>query len=181
MRKLLAPLAALVSAAECFSAVPSLPATPRIVSSPASSLSAHADSPLSRRAVLAAVPLLFAAAPASFAKNSAAPPFDGAYSDPKHPGCPRNIAMVLDGDAEGVVEVSGKDGTPGCTGDGPTRPWRLSGKTQGDKILVDFSPKGGPRNLLGQWEAASPSSPSDGIRWPDSNKWSKVSGKLTDL
>ena len=29
----------------------------------------------------------------------------------------------------------------------------------------------GPQDLLGKWEQ-------DGIRWPDSNKWSKASGSI---
>lgn len=128
----------------------------------------HAVPPaqLSRRgALLAALPLLLSTAKPVLAKDG--PPFDGAYTDPKHPGCPRNIALVDDSN----VDITGQDGTPGCTADGPTKAWRLAGKVKGDQIFVDFSPKGGPKNLLGKWEE-------DGIRWPDSNKWTKASGSV---
>lgn len=62
--------------------------------------------------------------------------------------------------------VSGADGNPGCpTGEG--RPWNLKGRVDGDNIFVDFSSKGGPKDLNGVWEAKKPA----GIRWPDGNKW----------
>eukprot|EP00960_Hanusia_phi_P055557 763001-Hanusia_phi.AAC.8 len=80
-------------------------------------------------------------------------------------------------------QVSGVDGNPGCPADnaGAQKPWRLNGectfcchiltqpvgKVDGKNIFVDFSPKGGPKDLLGKWE-------NDGIRWPDSNKWTKI-------
>jgi hypothetical protein len=110
--------------------------------------------------------------------------FDGAYTDPYHPGCFRTIQSTR-GDAEAslenIVQVTGKDGSGkdgdwGCSEGGSTQTvWRLSGKVKGDQILVDFSPKGGPKNLVGKWEG-------DGIRWEDSNKWTKVSGSvLADL
>lgn len=39
--------------------------------------------------------------------------------------------------------------------DGPTKAWRLSGKIKGDKIFVDFSPKGGPKviDLYKFWQS----------------------------
>lgn len=132
---------------------------------------------VSRRAALAAVPLFLVTTQKAYAKGDA-PAFDGAYTYPKHPGCPRNIGQAEDkagGDSkaslENIVDVTGADGTPGCTSSGPTKAWRLSGKVKGDQIFVDFSPKGGPKDLVGKWEG-------DGIRWPDSNKWSKVSGSV---
>jgi hypothetical protein len=89
--------------------------------------------------------------------------FTGSYSDPNHPGCARLIA-VEDG---GVALVSGADGNPGCSG-GEGRPWQLKGKVAGDeKIFIDFSPKGGPKDLTGVWEAGK----KPGIRFPDGNKW----------
>ena len=83
------------------------------------------------------------------------------HLDPNHPNCARLVAV------EGTVAlVSGADGNPGCpTGEG--NPWKLQGKIEGDAIFVDFSPKGGPSNLLGKWEDKKPA----GIRWPDGNKW----------
>jgi hypothetical protein len=42
--------------------------------------------------------------------------------------------------------------------------WTLTGRVSGKNIYVDFSPKGGPRNLKGVWDG-------NGIKWPDGNKW----------
>merc|ERR1711865_1329392 len=83
--------------------------------------------------------------------------FVGSYSDPNHPNCARLVAV------EGTKALlSGADGNPGCpTGEG--RPWKLSGVIDGDNILVDFAPKGGPEDLKGVWEPSNPA----GIRWPD--------------
>jgi hypothetical protein len=89
--------------------------------------------------------------------------FDGSFSDPKHPNCLRVIKT--DG-AE--AKISGTDGTPGCPPDGSGKEWFLVGKIQGDNILVDFSPKGGPTDLKGVYDKG----PSPGILWPDGNKWS---------
>jgi len=87
--------------------------------------------------------------------------FTGSFSDPKHPSCTRLVAV------EGTdALVSGTDGTPRCEG-GEGKPWKLIGNVDGDKIFVDFSPNGGPKDLKGVWvEGKSP-----GIRWPDGNKW----------
>lgn len=76
----------------------------------------------------------------------------GDYSDPKHPGSPRKIAVDP---ATGGVDVTGDDGRG---------PWALRAAVDGPFILVDFSPKGGPKNLMGHWVG-------DGIAWPDGNKW----------
>ncbi|GHP03091.1 hypothetical protein PPROV_000184600 [Pycnococcus provasolii] len=87
--------------------------------------------------------------------------FEGNYADPKHPGCARAIA------SNGVV--SGTDGTPGCENGEPQRPWNLSGKIFEDekKIFIDFSPKGGPKDLTGEWVG-------NGVRFPDGNVWKKL-------
>lgn len=47
----------------------------------------------------------------------AASVFEGEYSDPKHPGCKRQV------DADG--RVSGTDGTPGCEKGEAQKPWAL--------------------------------------------------------
>lgn len=89
--------------------------------------------------------------------------FSGSYTDPNHPNCQRVIAK----DSGTSVIVSGTDGSPSCPPDGSGTKWQLSGTVRNDKILVDFSPKGGPKNLEGVYDAGSP----PGIRWPDGNKW----------
>lgn len=88
--------------------------------------------------------------------------FTGSYSDPNHPNCLREIHVTGP-----KAVVSGTDGNPGCPTDGAGTKWKLVGKVKADTILVDFSPKGGPSNLKGQWEPA----PTPGIRWPDGNLW----------
>ena len=89
--------------------------------------------------------------------------FAGSYDDPNHPNCLREIVML---DAINAV-VSGTDGAPACPPDGSGREWKLPGKVDGDTILVDFTPKGGPKDLKGVWEPE----PVPGIRWPDGNIW----------
>lgn len=86
--------------------------------------------------------------------------------DPKHENCLRVIQM--DGN---IAKISGTDGTPACPADGSnTKQWSLVGKVQGDSILVDFSPKGGPKDLKGKFDGT-------GIQWPDGNKWSFIPDK----
>lgn len=85
----------------------------------------------------------------------------GSYSDPKHPNCQREIVV------NGLnADIKGTDGTPGCPPDGSGKAWKLQGKinAEGDSIFVDFSPKGGPKDLKGAWDGS-------GIKWPDGNKW----------
>lgn len=99
--------------------------------------------------------------------------FAGSYSDPKHPNCKRVIEVVADGKA---VLLSGTDGTPGCPADGSGKEWGpLQGRIidgSSTKILVDFSPKGGPSDIAGQFFFDGKAS-SAGINWPDGNTWTK--------
>ena len=48
--------------------------------------------------------------------------------------------------------------------------FELPALVYGDRITVDFSPKGGPSGLTGTLVA-------DGIKWPDGNKWPKIEKK----
>mmetsp|Transcript_77867 Transcript_77867/g.126320 ORF Transcript_77867/g.126320 Transcript_77867/m.126320 type:complete len:201 (+) Transcript_77867:156-758(+) len=127
-------------------------------------------------AVLAATPLLWWAgttAVSAQGDESVAINFAGDYTDPRHPGCPRTIAPP---DADNIVQITGKDGTsgPGCSGGAKgfpriTRAWQLSGTVKDGQIFVDFSKKGGPKDMVGKWEQQDGS-----IRWPDRNRWTKV-------
>jgi len=112
-------------------------------------------------------------------KTGASAYFTGDYDDPNHPGCLRQVKVVgaplrADGSrsAYPVVEVVGYDGKEGeksCSAR-PTRAdlWKIQGKLKSDKeATIDFSPKGGPTNLLATWDG-------DGIVFPDGNKWTKV-------
>jgi hypothetical protein len=62
--------------------------------------------------------------------------------------------------------LKGTDGNPGCPVDGSGKQWQLTGTVDGNNIFVDFSPKGGPKDLKGEWDV-------NGIKWPDGNKWEK--------
>ncbi|GKY93062.1 hypothetical protein MPSEU_000274500 [Mayamaea pseudoterrestris] len=88
--------------------------------------------------------------------------FNGSYADPFHPNC-RRIVSVSSGS---TATLKGTDGNPGCPTDGSGREWTLTGTIDADgkNIVVDFTPKGGPKDLKGAWDG-------DGIRWPDGNKW----------
>ena len=101
--------------------------------------------------------------------------FAGSYSDPKHPNCKRVIEVVASSSAAGDKQVllSGTDGTPGCPADGSGKEWSLQGRiVDGSKILVDFSPKGGPSDITGQFFQGKLGD-SSGINWPDGNTWTK--------
>ena len=44
----------------------------------------------------------------------------------------------------------------------------MTGKTRGkEEATIDFSSKGGPKDLVGKWDGS-------GIVFPDGNKWTKV-------
>ena len=97
--------------------------------------------------------------------------FAGRYADKKHPGCYREIF------ADGVV--AGEDGDPGCAGTASralARAWRLGGTIGVDdrSIFIDFSPKGGPANLLGSLVEPTRELPLGGVAFPDGNVWEKI-------
>ena len=130
---------------------------------------------LQKAACVAAVSgALFGAPMVSHASSQ----FDGAYSDPNHPNCLRVIEVP---GAGGMAKISGTDGNPDCSADvDDGKKWTLTGKVEGKNIFVDFSPKGGPKNLKGVWDGT-------GIKWPDGNKWNmknfpegKQAAKLID-
>ena len=100
-------------------------------------------------------------------EENASSVFNGKYSDPNHPGCLRGIERVR---STTKAKVFGEDGTPGCQADGQkeTKKWELEGELRGEnEILIDFSKKGGPKNLLGKWTGS-------GVLFPDGNTWSKL-------
>mmetsp|Transcript_90020 Transcript_90020/g.194771 ORF Transcript_90020/g.194771 Transcript_90020/m.194771 type:complete len:174 (+) Transcript_90020:84-605(+) len=134
-----------------------------------------------RAAVLGLVAAAQGAQMASAAEPAAAPsPWAGNYKDPQHPGCMREV--TVDGR---YLTITGTDGIPGpgCekTADfsnlkslldpAPVKEWSLTATIKFKKeneASIDFSPKGGPKDLLGVLEA-------DGIKFPDGNKWTKTS------
>uniref|UniRef100_A0A7S0GII3 Uncharacterized protein n=1 Tax=Proboscia inermis TaxID=420281 RepID=A0A7S0GII3_9STRA len=118
-------------------------------------------------------------------KTGSSSVFTGDYEDPQHPGCLRQVKIVgapLKGDGTRspvpVVEVTGYDGKgdSGMCKDRPERSdlWKVTGKLLAqDKAVIDFSPKGGPSDLVGKWDAG-------GIVFPDGNKWIKIEGGTRD-
>ena len=68
-------------------------------------------------------------------------------------------------------KVAGVDGTPACGPDATLTEWELGatfaeGKGGDVTLLVDFSPKGGPKDLEGKYAKGR-------ISWPDGNSWTK--------
>ena len=65
--------------------------------------------------------------------------FEGQYDDPNHPGCLRKITVK-----NNLVTIVGSDEVDG------SNQWIIRAKEDfPGTIFVDFSPKGGPANLLG--------------------------------
>eukprot|EP00435_Cladocopium_sp_Y103_P024186 s3234_g5.t3 len=108
------------------------------------------------------------------ASNAQVPDWQGAYEDPDHPGCKREVRV------EGMkVTIDAAEGKPGC-GNGEkeisfsqnARPWSVSGKLSlaaYNEMILDMRPRGGPERLIATWE-------SNGIRFPEGNfagKWIK--------
>eukprot|EP00443_Scrippsiella_acuminata_P031638 CAMPEP_0115218072 /NCGR_PEP_ID=MMETSP0270-20121206/26193_1 /TAXON_ID=71861 /ORGANISM="Scrippsiella trochoidea, Strain CCMP3099" /LENGTH=197 /DNA_ID=CAMNT_0002631985 /DNA_START=31 /DNA_END=624 /DNA_ORIENTATION=- len=110
------------------------------------------------------------------------PPWAGKYTDPQHPGCPREI------ERQGkLVSITGYDAVPGpACGESasfsdlksmlkaaPVSEFDIKGQVKfnsdakQEQLLIDFSSKGGPKNVLGVWDG-------DGIKFPDGNKWTKT-------
>lgn len=99
--------------------------------------------------------------------------------DPRSRDCDPGVCFQVTGtplDSAGrrsrnkVAIVTGTDGKPFCTDvpEGEQKKWKLSGTVAEDDktVLIDFSSKGGPTNLVGKWDK-------DGIVFPDGNKWTK--------
>jgi len=87
--------------------------------------------------------------------------FQGVYSDPKHPKGYR--VLVSKGKSAANMELSdgGKDG----------KVFNLPVKVKGTNLTFDFSPKGGPKGIVGVVASDGKS-----ISFPDGNKWPKLSG-----
>jgi hypothetical protein len=85
-----------------------------------------------------------------------ATPFAGHFADSKHPGCPRTISANHTTAAVSGVDENGQPWT--------VRASVVSNTAGLPTILVDFSPKGGPKALEGTWTGTS-------IEWADGNTW----------
>ncbi|KOO32147.1 hypothetical protein Ctob_015260 [Chrysochromulina tobinii] len=80
----------------------------------------------------------------------------GKWSDPMHPGCTRKIQL-----SAGKAFIAGSDE------DG--KPWKVVGTVTGNDIIIDFSPKGGPKDVKATFVIGK------GITFPDGNVWSRIS------
>lgn len=108
----------------------------------------------------------------------------GDYTDPNHPGCQRSIKVTGNNMDPGgrksrkpSAVIKGTDNEDGdACQDGEGESWRLTATLTEDqsKIMVDFSPKGGPKDVVGKWQDG-------GIVFPDGNKWTKIQQEVTTL
>ena len=102
--------------------------------------------------------------------------FGGHYADPNHPGCERKV--VVHNTTSGSVYGADAAGGEGVACDGKTdTPWgplaaTFSSSKTDLKIVVDFSPKGGPSDLTGEWDSKN-----SAIQWADGNNWTKSETK----
>ena len=80
--------------------------------------------------------------------------FAGSYSDPNHPGCPRKVKLA---GKNAVIIGSDEDG----------KAWKVKAEVSGRRLLIDFTPKGGPADVVATWTGL-------GLSFPDGNVWTKV-------
>ena len=81
----------------------------------------------------------------------------GKYADPMHPGCKRKVTLI--GTNKVLIEGADEDG----------KPWTVKGTYEGKAVTVDFTPKGGPKDVTATWSIAG------GLLFPDGNAWKKLS------
>lgn len=102
---------------------------------------------------------------AANAATTQAASFLGTYSDPiNHPGGTRTITLI-DGASTGDYQLAQVNGGGGR---GEPKEYTLPAVIFGDRaIVIDFSPKGGPRDFAGVLESdGSIKFLRDGNRWP---------------
>ena len=93
----------------------------------------------------------------------------GTYTDPNHKGCVRRVAQIA-GTRFASVYGADEDGVPwvakatvACAG---------YGGVDAEQLIVDFTPKGGPADVVAV--AAYPSSGGATLAFPDGNVWTMV-------
>jgi hypothetical protein len=95
--------------------------------------------------------------------------FSGSYSDPNHPSCARQIVEIASSGKVYGSDAIGGEGYP-CNGLNDTKWGPLPASINQASIIVDFSSKGGPSNLHGEYNQKR-----QAIDWEDGNSWSKIS------
>ncbi|CAM9524648.1 unnamed protein product [Ectocarpus fasciculatus] len=94
--------------------------------------------------------------------------FNGLYSDPNHPSCHRGIIYTDDNTGSVYGSDSAAEGVP-CDGNTDT-PWGPLPATITDNVIVvDFSTKGGPSDLKGEYNEQKAA-----VDWEDGNSWPKL-------
>jgi aflatoxin B1 aldehyde reductase len=86
---------------------------------------------------------------------------NGFYSDANHPDGFRKL--TVNGDS--TITIEGNDNGGAASG----VEWTLTGSVgeEANTILIDFSPKGGPKDLIGKFDGS-------GIVFPDGNRWPQM-------
>jgi len=90
--------------------------------------------------------------------------FSGWFFDPNHPCCTRSVAVTQ----AGAVTVESRDSPEAA-------PWRLAGDAamspdgRSTLLVIDFSPKGGPKDLTATMNDAS-----GDLSFPDGNVWTRL-------
>lgn len=80
----------------------------------------------------------------------------GTWADPGHPGCNRKIQLAGN---KAFINGADEDG----------KPWKAVGIIDGNDVTIDFSSKGGPKDVKATFVIGK------GLVFPDGNTWSKAS------
>jgi len=79
----------------------------------------------------------------------------GTWNDPAHPGCTRKIQLAGN---KAIITGADEDG----------KKWKVTGELKSDSIIVDFTPKGGPKDVEAKYVIGK------GLVFPDGNVWTKA-------
>ena len=94
------------------------------------------------------------------------PPINGIYSDPNHKNGYRVVRVV--GKSNAVVTLQDEPNSPIISVDG-----KIKSKKSGTTITLDFSPKGGPKDIVATFYNGSGG---DQLLFSDGNVWTKSVG-----
>eukprot|EP00930_Biecheleria_cincta_P082157 TRINITY_DN7181_c0_g1_i2.p1 TRINITY_DN7181_c0_g1~~TRINITY_DN7181_c0_g1_i2.p1 ORF type:complete len:204 (-),score=41.68 TRINITY_DN7181_c0_g1_i2:196-729(-) len=122
----------------------------------------------SRRDLVAALPVVgaFATGSAALADLSQ---WAGSYDDPLHPYCKRKVIVANEVSKTLLINAADGASTKSCKGKEVKKWSAVARVTSDNEMVVDFSEKGGPADVLAKWDE-------NGIVFPDGNKWTKLRG-----